>query len=117
MKRTVQFSKGGEVYFSQRNCLGMLSEIPVRKLEFLTFEGSYNYLMKTFEGIIEVIELSKMKTYDDVMESMTTYMERGHNILVRAFLINNLFSKEDFFFGKIDFKDLMKPHWEYLGYK
>ena len=117
MKRTTNFSKGGEAYFDQRNCLGMLSEIPVRKLEFLDFESSYNYFMKTFEGILEVIEISKQTTYDDVMESMTTYMERGHNILVRAFLINNMFSKDDTFFGKIDLKDLIKPQWEYLGFK
>lgn len=43
-------------------------------------------------------------------------MKKDYNILVRAYLVNNLFIDNNFYFGKIRNIDLIKNDWRGFGY-
>lgn len=68
------------------------------------------------EGVKAVFEISRAENLIDLLQSMEKYMVAGHNIVVRAYLVSNMFGKDDTFFGGMKFNELVIPHWKYLGF-
>jgi len=95
----------------------MCSEIPVRTLDLKGFDEVCEEYTKTFEGLKEVMALSRLNTFDDVRNGFRSYIDKNYNPVVRCFLILNLFNKEGYYFGNVTIVDLFQPHWDYLGYR
>lgn len=116
MKRTMQFGKGGEVFFDSTHVKGLLSEVSVRKLVLPEFSDVYEDYQKMFRGLGKVLEISKLTNYSDLFTALEEFMKQDYNIIVRAYLANNLFSKEMYFFGKFKLRELLVGQWKKYGF-
>lgn len=116
MKRTQNFGEGGEKFFNGDNVKGLLSEVSVRKLNLPTFEEVYDDYMKMFEGFNKVLEISKLTNYSDLFAALEDFMKQDYNIIVRAYLGNNLFIEELYYFGKFRLRKLLTSQWKKYGF-
>lgn len=69
-----------------------------------------------FQGFQEVLSLSHLRNFGPIFSGLESFMKKDYNILVRAYLVNNLFIDNNFYFGKIRNIDLIKNDWRGFGY-
>jgi hypothetical protein len=72
--------------------------------------------LKTYEGFKHVIEISGLTKYSDVFSELKKFMDKDYNLLVRAFLVNNLFAGPNTYFGNERLIGLVMQEWIALGY-
>jgi hypothetical protein len=120
MKRTRNFAQEaklqGSKYFDMANIKGIKSEVSVRSFELPEYDQVIENYKRMFEGFRAVLDLSSLRNFGDIFLGLETFMKQDHNILVRAYLVNNLFTDKDCYFGLIRNIDLIMQDWKGFGY-
>ena len=103
MKRTRQFALDAELqgskYFDMTNIQGIRSEVSVRSFIRPEFDQVIDNYKTMFEGFRAVLNLSKLRSFSNIFSALEVFMRKDYNILVRAYLVNNLFTESNCYFG------------------
>ena len=97
IKRTRSFAQNAELqgsrYFDMINIQGIKSEVSVRSFTRPEFEEVIDNYKTMFEGFKEVLQLSHLRSFGHIFTSLESFMRKDYNILVRAYLVNNLLAE------------------------
>ena len=86
---------------------GILLEHPVRDIKFESLKQKIPSIEKMIEGFEFVIKMKNLENFDEIFMALKTFSLKEYNILVRAFLINNLFIEDQKYFGIFDIKNFL----------
>jgi hypothetical protein len=105
VKETLDHSANMEKYFIDSINKTLLSHIPPRKIKTITKQQAIVDLEKGLDHLEIVLKIGMIENFFDIYRQLENFSLIPRNILVRAYLDNNIWQNNTFF-GQIKTKDL-----------
>jgi hypothetical protein len=105
VKDSLEHSANMEKYFMDTINKTLLSHIPPRKIKTVTKQQSITDLEKGLEHLEQVLKLGVLENFFDIYRHLENFSLTPRNILVRAYLDNNIFINNTYF-GMVKTRDL-----------